>query len=102
MQTKTLFSRHYLETRLPETPEWAEDPRPAFAAVCALWQKARQYGAAWNEAQTEQEFVRPVLEALGWAYIVQPKAGWASPGLSRPGWPPPTGSLTRWSTSCMA
>ena len=75
MQTKTLFSRHYLETRLPAHPEWTEDPRPAFEAVRALWRKARRYGDRWNEAQTEEEFVRPLLKALGWAYTVQPKAG---------------------------
>ena len=74
MQTKTLFSRHYLEHRLPDHPEWSEDPRPACEAVRALWEKARQHGDSWNEAQTEDEFVRPVLEALGWSFIVQPKS----------------------------
>ena len=74
MQTKTLFSRHYLEHRLPDHPEWADDPRPAFEAVRGLWQQARQYGDAWNEAQTEEEFVKPVLGMLGWSFIVQPKA----------------------------
>jgi hypothetical protein len=29
MQTKTLFSSHYLDKRLPEHAEWAEDARPA-------------------------------------------------------------------------
>jgi len=70
---KSLFSQHYLETRLPGHPEWAEDPRPAFAAVHALWQKARLVGHTWNEAQTEDEFVKPVLAALGWSYIPQVK-----------------------------
>jgi len=74
MQAKTLFSHHYLHRRLPEHPEWQEDPRPIFEKVRALWQKARQHGDSWNEAQTEEEFVRPVLELLGWSYIVQPKA----------------------------
>jgi hypothetical protein len=74
-RAKTLFSNHYLETRLPDHPEWAEDPTSTFDAVRALWQRARAYGDKWNEAQTEEEFVKPVLDALGWAYIVQPKAG---------------------------
>jgi len=73
-RSKTLFSRHYLNTRLPNHPEWAEDPRPTFEVVRALWQKARQYGQNWNEAQTEEEFVKPMLKALGWAFTVQPKA----------------------------
>ncbi len=75
MHAKTLFSLHYLDTRLPDHREWAEDPRPTFDAVRALWQKARLHGPTWSEAQTEEEFVKPVLETLGWAYIVQPKAG---------------------------
>ena len=74
MQAKPLFSRHYLETRLPDHREWADDPRAAFEAVRTLWRTARQYGDKWNEAQTEEGFVKPVLEALGWTYTVQPKA----------------------------
>ena len=70
---KSLFSLHYLETRLPGQPEWAEDPQAAFDAVRLLWQKARRYGEAWNEAQTEDEFVKPVLAVLGWSYIPQVK-----------------------------
>ena len=70
---KSLFSLHYLETRLPSHPEWAEDPQAAFDAVQALWQKAQQFGDTWNEAQTEEEFVKPVLAALGWSYIPQVK-----------------------------
>ena len=74
MQTKTLFSQHYLEHRLPDHPEWGEDPRAVFATVRALWQHASEHGEGWNEAQTEQEFIQPVLEALGWATMVQPQA----------------------------
>lgn len=74
MQTKTLFSHHYLQNRLPDHAEWQEDPRAVFEAVWELWQRAREYGDTWNESQTEQEFIQPMLELLGWAYIVQPKA----------------------------
>ena len=70
---KSLFSLHYLETRLPGHPEWAEDPQVTFDAVRLLWQKARRYGETWNEAQTEDEFVKPVLAVLGWSYIPQVK-----------------------------
>ncbi|HSN75660.1 MAG TPA: restriction endonuclease, partial [Anaerolineae bacterium] len=70
---KSLFSQHYLETRLPAQPEWLEDPQPALDAALALWRKAQLYGANWNEAQTEDEFVKPLLAALGWSYIPQAK-----------------------------
>ncbi|MGB3218879.1 MAG: hypothetical protein WBD79_15880, partial [Anaerolineae bacterium] len=62
---KSLFSQHYLQTRLPEHAEWTADPRPVFETVAGLWERARTLGASWNEAQTEQEFVKPVLDALG-------------------------------------
>jgi hypothetical protein len=70
---KSLFSLHYLDSRLPAHPEWAEDPTDALNAVRGLWAKAQRYGAAWNEAQTEDEFVKPVLALLGWSYIPQVK-----------------------------
>lgn len=75
MQNKTLFSPHYLTHRLPQHPEWAEDPRPVLDALRPLWARARQYGDSWNEAQTEKEFIQPVLDILGWSYIVQTKTG---------------------------
>ena len=71
---KSLFSQYYLDQRLADLPEWSEDLRAEFDAVQTRWQRARQYGAAWNEAQTEDEFVKPLLERLGWSYIVQAKA----------------------------
>ena len=49
---KSLFSLHYLATRLPAQPEWQEDAQPAFSAVRALWHKAPALGPNWNEAQT--------------------------------------------------
>jgi hypothetical protein len=70
---KSLFSLHYLETRLPDLSEWQEEAAPLCAALQTLWRKAQQLGANWNEAQTEDEFVKPVLELLGWSYIPQVK-----------------------------
>jgi len=74
MQTKTLFSQHYLQNRLVDHEEWKEDARPTFEAVRALWEYAREHGDTWNESQTEQEFIQPMLELLDWSYLVQPKA----------------------------
>ncbi|WP_423226246.1 Eco57I restriction-modification methylase domain-containing protein [Candidatus Amarolinea aalborgensis] len=81
---KSLFSLHYLHTRLPEHAEWAADSLPVFETVRALWARARALGGTWNEAQTEQEFVKPVLDALGWSYIVQVKAQRRGGSLTRP------------------
>jgi hypothetical protein len=74
VQTKTLFSQHHLHNRLPDHPEWAEDPRPAPGEPRALWAGAAEHGETWNEAQTEAELVRPVLEVPGRSYIVQARS----------------------------
>ena len=75
MQAKTLFSNNFLNTRLAGMPEWQDDPLAALAQVRGLWQKATRYGENWNEAQTEDEFIKPLLGILGWSFIVQAKAG---------------------------
>jgi hypothetical protein len=72
--SKSLFSLHYLATRLPDYPEWREEVAERFAAVGKLWRMAQEFGASWNEAQTEKAFIQPVLELLGWHYIVQTKS----------------------------
>lgn len=76
LQAKRLFSDHYLRTQLPQMPAWQEDPRPVLDRLRQLWRKARQQGDSWNEAQTEKEFIQPVLDLLGWrdCYMVQPKS----------------------------
>jgi hypothetical protein len=64
-----LFSDYYLDNRLSEQPEWtaADDTAlPTFAALLAGFQ-----GAGANESQTEADWIRPVLEALGHHYNVQ-------------------------------
>ncbi len=71
---KSLFSQHYLTTRLPDLSAWQEDLRQQFTAVQNLWKRAQQLGANWNEAQTEEEFVKPLLDLLGWLHIPQAKS----------------------------
>jgi hypothetical protein len=68
---KSLFSRHFLENHLPALPEWAEDAQPVYERLSALWERAQRFGPNWNESQTEQEFLRPALELLGWSFIPQ-------------------------------
>ncbi len=65
-----LFSGYYLDRRAPERREWREaDAAPALAAVTALWERFKPQGD--SEAQTEIDWIRPVLEALGHRYNVQ-------------------------------
>ena len=65
---KSLFSRHYLETHLPRYGEWVEDAQPAYARLAELWERGRRLGPTWNENQTETEFLRPALDALGMGF----------------------------------
>lgn len=78
-----LFSEHYLEYRLPEEEEWKEDPEPIRQRLLALYTSKKGFLEKANEAQTEDEFIRPVLEALGFAYWVQ-DAVKAAGGVQRP------------------
>ena len=68
---KPLFSSHYLEHRLVDSPEWSLDPRPTFDALQQLYQRKKALLSSLNEAQTEDEFIKPVLEILGFSYIAQ-------------------------------
>ena len=65
-----LFADYYLDRRACERQEWREaDAGSAFATVTALWRRFKPQGD--NEAQTEADWIRPVLEALGHRYNVQ-------------------------------
>jgi hypothetical protein len=78
-----LFSDHYLEATLPERPGWGEmveEARPVMAEIARVFDS---YVPSENEAQTERDLVRPVLDILGHNYEVQPRL--ATPdGTKRP------------------
>jgi hypothetical protein len=67
-----LFSAHFLTERLPDWPEFAElDVSDLQARLSALWERERgAMLAAANEGQTEQRFIRPVLDLLGHSYTL--------------------------------
>ncbi|HLL77912.1 MAG TPA: N-6 DNA methylase, partial [Ktedonobacteraceae bacterium] len=68
-----LFSDHYLDHILPELIQGGQDVRNEAAQVMA--QLRRLYDGftpnASNEAQTEEDWIRPVLRALGHSFEVQ-------------------------------
>lgn len=68
---KSLFAAHYLAHRLPDHAEWQADPGEALAALQELYQRTKHLLPKYNEAQTEDEFVKPVLDILGFATTVQ-------------------------------
>ena len=66
--TGQLFTDYFLTAGIKATEEWRESDA-AFAAFRAtLGARYRQFSSHQqpNEATTEQELIRPVLEALGW------------------------------------
>ena len=87
-----LFADHYLQDVLPEAENlWSlEGIEEARAALLALWHERHDEVEQYSEAQLEDQFIKPVLEILGHAWEVQPRAAQhkpvtsscASPGLS--------------------
>ncbi|MFL5384636.1 MAG: Eco57I restriction-modification methylase domain-containing protein [Longimicrobiaceae bacterium] len=72
---RNLFSDHYLATGAREHPEWAEEVDGAWSHALELYAATRHQLPRLNEAQTEEEWVRPILaRVLGWSYSVQPDA----------------------------
>jgi hypothetical protein len=72
---RNLFSDHYLATGAREHPEWLEEVDGAWTQALELFTATRDLLPRLNEAQTEEEWVRPVLaHVLGWSYSVQPDA----------------------------
>jgi type I restriction-modification system DNA methylase subunit len=74
-QNRGLFSDHFLQARLPEWKEWKVDAElvPFRESLQSLYNSKKSILPYLNEAQTELEFVQPVLYLLGYAnsYIVQ-------------------------------
>ena len=70
-----LFSDHFLKARLPEWKEWNCDTELSDfrKKLVSLYESTKAILPKVNEAQTEKEFVQPVLDLLGYAnsYIVQ-------------------------------
>lgn len=72
-----LFTDHYLQDVLPKTPDlWdLSDLEAVRQELLALWQDQAGQVARYSEAQLEENFIRPVLKALGHVWEVQPRAG---------------------------
>jgi hypothetical protein len=66
-----LFSDHYLDNTLPGRPEWERLLDEARASLEQVRPLLAAYAPSQNEAQTERDLVRPVLELLGHTFEVQ-------------------------------
>jgi len=71
-ENRKLFSDHFLEQVLPQWPEFvAADAEVLLHDLAALWDAERTGLMQANEAQTEERFIKPVLQALGFVFTVQ-------------------------------
>lgn len=71
-----LFSRHFLEQRLPSDPVWTglrEEAAACFARIKEIHTAAAKMKlfASRNERLAEDEYIVPVLHALGWESLPQ-------------------------------
>ena len=73
-----LFSDHFLQSRLPQWGYWqvGEELSTFRQGLLSLYEQKKIKLPTLNEAQTEDEFIKPVLDLLGYAnsYMVQPHA----------------------------
>jgi len=72
-RNSNLFSNHYLEKLVQESPEWreAEGLREAFTAIKEQYERKARVLENYNESQLEESFIRPVLRILGHHFGVQ-------------------------------
>lgn len=68
---KPLFSQHYLEHRIQECPEWQFDVAEGFEALKKLYLSKKALLPTLSEAQTEDVFIKPALDILGFSNIPQ-------------------------------
>ena len=68
---KPLFSQHYLEHRIQECPEWQVDMAAGLGALKKLYLSKKELLPTLSEAQTEDVFIKPALDILGFSHIPQ-------------------------------
>jgi hypothetical protein len=69
-ETKGIFSEHYLQSRLKDSPYWPTDDyaRPIFEFASEIWRKRHIGLAKGNEETTRREFLEKILERLGFSF----------------------------------
>ncbi len=82
-QNLGLFSNHFIEVRLPQINEWQVVPEldDFRQNIIERYNSKKMQLSKMNEAQTEKEFIQPILDLLGYAdsYIVQTAANGGVP-----------------------
>lgn len=68
---KPLFSQHYLNNRLKECSEWQINVSADFQKLQSLYISKKSLLPTLSEAQTEDIFIKPALDLLGFSHIPQ-------------------------------
>ena len=74
VKNQSLFSNYYLDSLIVEQPQWAYTPNieSDYAAIKELFDAVAPNAEHLKEAQTERQFIQPVLKQLGHVFEVQP------------------------------
>ena len=74
VKNQSLFSNYYLDSLIVEQPQWAQTPdiESDYAAIKELFDAVVPDAEHFKEAQTERQFIQPVLKQLGHIFEVQP------------------------------
>ena len=74
VKNRSLFSNYYLDSLIVEQPQWAQTPdiESDYAAIKQLFDALVPDAEHLKEAQTERQFIQPLLEQLGHIFEVQP------------------------------
>ena len=85
VKNQSLFSNYYLASRIVGQSQWMNAPNieSDYTAIKGLFDAVASNAAHFNEAQTEREFIQPLLEQLGHVFEVQPTLQ-TSQGTKRP------------------
>ena len=85
VKNQSLFSNYYLDSLIVGQPQWTDTPNieSDYATIKDLFDAITPNAEYLNEAQTEHEFIQPLLEQLGHIFEVQPSLQ-TSQGTKRP------------------
>ena len=74
VKNQSLFSNYYLDSLIVEQPQWAQTPdiESDYAAIKNLFDAVVPDAEHLKEAQTERQFIQPLLKQLGHIFEVQP------------------------------
>jgi len=77
LTNRDLFSNYYLENLLPESDTWKsvdeDELEETYQEIKELYEKKKESFDYYNEAQLEDNFIKPIFEILDLSYEVQEK-----------------------------